>query len=78
MNKEQKFELNISFAKQFSILKDIIDDLEGDLYEYYDLQLIKADQNNKYDEKLEEKILNLKKTKEDLIRIYAKIVSEYS
>ena len=78
MNKEQKFELDICFAKKFTIIKDIIDNLEADLYEYHDLQLIKTDENNKYDKNLKEKISNLEKIRTDLIKIYCKIISEYS
>lgn len=74
MNKEQQFELDVCFAKQFNIIKDTIDDLEGKLYEYYDLQLIKVEQNNEYDKNLKERISNLKKIKEDLIKIYCKII----
>ena len=54
MNKEQQFELDVCFAKQFNIIKDTIDDLEGKLYEYYDLQLIKVEQNNEYDKNFKE------------------------
>lgn len=81
MNKEQKFELDMCFAKQLSLLKDTIDKLEADLYEYYDRQLIKVEKNNKNNENgknIKKKISNLKKIKTDLIKIYSTIVSEYS
>jgi hypothetical protein len=81
MNKEQKFELDMCFAKQLSLLKDRIDELEADLYEYYDRQLIKVEKNNKNNENgknIKKKISNLKKIKTDLIKIYSTIVSEYS
>ena len=83
MNKEQKFDLNNFFSKQISILRDINNKLKGELYEYYDVQLIKEDQNNKYEEKIKKqekikkKIENLEKIKIDLIKIYSKIISEY-
>ena len=71
MNKEQKNQLDILFGNQIKILTDIGDELDGELDEYLDSPLEKV-------EKMQEKILKLEKTKEDLIKIYAKIVSEYS
>jgi hypothetical protein len=71
MNKEQKNQLDILFGNQIKILTDIGDELDGELAEYLDSPLEKV-------EKMQEKILKLEKTKEDLIKIYAKIVSEYS
>ena len=52
-------------------MTDIGDELDGELAEYLDPPLEKV-------EKMQEKILKLEKIKEDLIKIYAKIVSEYS
>jgi hypothetical protein len=77
MNKEQKNNLNIFFSKQNSLLREISDKLTSDLCEYYDLQLVKVDQNNEYEKKMKEKIINLEKIKVDLIKIYCKLVSEY-
>ena len=71
MNKEQKNQLDILFGNQIKFLTDIGDELDGELAEYLDSPLEKV-------EKMQEKILKLEKTKEDLIKIYAKIVSEYS
>lgn len=71
MNKEQKNKLDILFGNQIKILTDIGDELDGELAEYLDAPLEKV-------EKMQEKILKLEKIKEDLIKIYAKIVSEYS
>ena len=77
MNKEEKNKLNIFFSNQTLLLRDITNKLESDLSEYYDLQLIKVDQNNEYEKKIKEKIINLEKIKVDLIKIYCKLVSEY-
>jgi archaellum biogenesis ATPase FlaH len=77
MNKEEKNNLNIFFSKQTSLLRDISNKLASDLCEYYDLQLVKVDQNNEYEKKIKEKIINLEKIKVDLIKIYCKLVSEY-
>ena len=71
MNKEQKNQLDILFGNQIKFLTDIGDELDGELAEYLDPPLEKV-------EKMQEKILKLEKIKEDLIKIYAKIVSEYS
>ena len=71
MNKEQKNQLDILFVNQIKFLTDIGDELDGELAEYLDPPLEKV-------EKMQEKILKLEKIKEDLIKIYAKIVSEYS
>jgi hypothetical protein len=70
MNKEQKYELDIFFSKQIKILRDIGDELDGELAEYLDQPLEKV-------EKLQEKISNLEKIKTNLIKIYSTIVSEY-
>ena len=77
MNKEEKNKLHIFFSNQTLLLRDITNKLESDLSEYYDLQLIKVDQNNEYEKKIKEKIINLEKIKVDLIKIYCKLVSEY-
>ena len=76
MNKEQKNQLDICFAKQFTIIKDIMDNLEADLYEYYDAQAIKVEQHSENDENLKKKISNLEKIKTDLIKIYCKLILE--
>ena len=77
MNKEEKNKLHIFFSNQTLLLRDITNKLESELSEYYDLQLIKVDQNNEYEKKIKEKIINLEKIKVDLIKIYCKLVSEY-
>ena len=71
MNKEQKKKLDIFFSKQSLLLRDISDELEGELAEYLDQPLEKV-------EALQEKISNLKKIRTDLIKIYCKIISEYA
>jgi len=77
MNNEEKNKLNIFFSNQTLLLRAISNKLESELSEYYDLQLIKVDQNNEYEKKLKEKIINLEKIKVDLIKIYCILVSEY-
>ena len=69
MNKEEKNKLNIFFSNQTLLLRDITNKLESDLSEYYDIQLIKVDQNNEYEKKIKEKIINLEKIKVDLIGV---------
>jgi hypothetical protein len=43
MNKEQKKELDIFFSKQSLLLRDISDELEGELAEYLDQPLEKVE-----------------------------------
>jgi hypothetical protein len=70
MNKEQKNQLDILFGNQIKILKDIGDELDGELSEYLDPSLEKV-------EKIQKKILKLEKIKIILIKMYSTIVSEY-
>jgi hypothetical protein len=68
MNKEQKDEITKLFINQHRIINKINEDLECHLYLCFE-----EDEEIK---KIEKKQANLKKIKNQLIKIYSKIISE--
>jgi len=68
MNKEEKDEITKLFMNQYRIINKINEDLECDLYVCFE-----GDEEIK---KLEKKKANLKKIKNQLIKMYSKIISE--
>jgi len=69
MNKDQKDEITKIYIKQYRIINDIDLNLECDLYVCFE--------GEEEIKKLEKKRINLIKIKNQLIKIYSTIISEF-
>jgi hypothetical protein len=68
MNKDQKDEITKLFIKQYQIINEINQNLDYDLYLCFE--------GEKEIEYLKKKSINIKKIKNELIKIYSSIISE--